>query len=282
MSDNKVGDDIPLFIQELLTSIIKEEGFINHVIEYNLQSQHLTTLYNVQVRGKKTVTDVADHELNLICKISPTIEQKRKQFTDMQLLEQEVKTYTMVLPAFTNFQKQKNIDKSNGFYEYPKCYHAQLDRKSLETIIIMEDLFAQGYRNFTKTTTVDYMHSRKIMIELGRFHAISFALKEQQPEKFEELRTFENNCTEERVAVIGKVLELALNRVLNIIPETDKIKIEKLLKIKETVVEDLQKCLNGEDSEPYSVITHGDCITNNLMFRYKVWIFHFELKYINI
>ena len=62
---------------------------------------------------------------------------------------------------------------------------------------------------------------------------------------------------------------------------SNKVMVEKIKKVlKNSFFELFNGCVNGELTEN-SVICHGDCWNNNIMYKYKVWIsflFHF-LKY---
>lgn len=71
--------------------------------------------------------------------------------------------------------------------EYPICYETITD--DMNECIILEDLIARGFRmmdRFTEEVTAD--HIRLLMRILGKLHAVSFAIQDQQPQKFEELK----------------------------------------------------------------------------------------------
>lgn len=89
-----------------------------------------------------------------------------------------------VLPYFREYQQLKGIPTAQMFTEYPVCY------KSIKTEPI-ESLFFEDM-NLTEFMMIDKdqlttEHVLIVMRTLAKFHALSFALKDQEPEKFSEL-----------------------------------------------------------------------------------------------
>lgn len=160
--------------------------------------------------------------------------------------------------------------EENGFREYPKCYRF-VDEEPSECILL-EDLSVSGFTiidRHTQSITVD--HVRLIMQSLGKFHAISFALKDQQPEKFNEyaskldeifirrsdphLRAFFNNQSESVFKVVSG--------------ENDAHLLAKVKKLYEQEAIDIAAdCLELKSTDGATVISHGDAWQNNTMFRY--------------
>lgn len=92
-----------------------------------------------------------------------------------------------VLPYFRMFEQSKgvNID-TDGFIAHPKCYRT-LDTDPNECLFL-EDLENHGFTmldNINKEVTVE--HVRLFLNALAQFHAISFAINDQEPEKFKQL-----------------------------------------------------------------------------------------------
>lgn len=84
--------------------------------------------------------------------------------------------YDEVLPMFRRFQESNGIvPEVNGFYEYPKCYKT-IDTEIDETLIF-QDMKAYQFEMFDRfqETTID--HVRLVMKTLGKYHALSFALR---------------------------------------------------------------------------------------------------------
>ena len=109
-----------------------------------------------------------------------------------------------------------------------------------------------------------------LMKALGKFHAISFALKDQQPEKLNEL----TNLIPERFWTIwtspkSESFYLSmLKRLKNVLKEENRLDL--LEKFEKIVGDDFAtsvfQLVSGAAAEPYAVICHGDVTINNTMF----------------
>lgn len=113
-------------------------------------------------------------------------------------------------------------------------------------------------------------HVALVMKALGKLHAISFALKDQQPEKFEELV----ECIPELYYHDGETFQNFFNTMLNVTHESlEKTQRPDLLtKLKNMVGEGFCetgiKTVCGKLSD-YAVICHGDAWINNIMFQHN-------------
>lgn len=165
-----------------------------------------------------------------------------------------------IFPCFREFQKSKGIlVDEDGFHEYPKCYRT-IDTEQIETLFL-EDLGDQMFRMVnlhTEVVTVD--HVKLVMKILGKYHATSLALKDQQPEKFQKLVS---NLNE--IFFHPKKIDWAL--YINCIPKTlfDSISDDKdahlllhLVRLYERNQFDMgMDCVDSALAEPYAVINHG-------------------------
>lgn len=138
--------------------------------------------------------------------------------------------------------------------------------------MIFEDLTIRGFTTIDRRTeevTVD--HLRLVMQSLGKLHAISFALKDQQREKFKELAV---NLSEVFIRTddahlrdcFTKQAQLAFDAV------SDSGDAHLLAKVKQLYQKDAidvaADCLDLRLTGSASVISHGDAWQNNTMFRY--------------
>lgn len=106
-------------------------------------------------------------------------------------------------------------------------------------------------------------HILLVMKLIGKFHAISFALKEQKPEKFGELVSelrepmYKYGYNYEDIP--SGLTNAAKNMINSITDDSDAHLLQALLKIYEkTQFETLCECIDGNAAEPFSVVTHGD------------------------
>ncbi|XP_065095115.1 uncharacterized protein LOC135717002 [Ochlerotatus camptorhynchus] len=207
---------------------------------------------------------------DLFCKIPPLNAARREQFNSMILFEREILLYSTVLPAMFEFQREKGICEAEGFFNVPKCYLTLFDAENDESVILMENLRNKGYRMGNKLELVDYDHARLVMTHLGRLHGLSLALRDQKPELFAKFKLPDVivpaiKASEQMVAMFGDALENAIS-LLGPEEETERSKMEAL---KVDHIAALETCLDGSRAEPYAVMNHGDCWTNNIMYGYK-------------
>lgn len=171
---------------------------------------------------------------------------------------------------FDEFQLSKGVTgRENSFNEYPECYFAINERYS--ECLFLEDL-RQGNFDMIQhpEKLATFEHVSLMMKTLGKFHAISFALKDQQPEKFKELTGHINEQ-------FWTLWESYFKRhISNTIKHFEDIlekenRLDLLEKLKKHAVGDdyfatIRKLISSESSE-HAVICHGDATVNNSMFR---------------
>lgn len=174
------------------------------------------------------------------------------------------------MPYFRQFQEERNIIvDQDGFHEYSVCYKS-IDTEPIECIFL-EDLSKFSYSMIDKEE-LNVEHILLVMKALGKFHAISFAMKDQQPESFSEIV----NELQEHVFGHGQNLELAeayntaaMNVINSINDDEDAPLLEAILRLYERDQYDLMlDCINGSEAEPHAVIIHGDMWSNNTMFQF--------------
>lgn len=208
---------------------------------------------------------------DLFCKIPPLNAARREQFNSMTLFERESVMYSTVLPAMFELQREKGISEADGFFNVPNCYLTLFDAERDESVILMENLCSKGYRMGNKLELVDYDHARLVMTYLGRFHGLSFALRDQKPEQFAKFKLPDVllptvKANEQLLTMFGDALEKAVS-LLGPEDETERLKMEAL---RAEHVAGLETALDGSHAEPYAVLNHGDVWINNIMYGYQV------------
>lgn len=176
-----------------------------------------------------------------------------------------------ILNCFRELQERNGIvPEENGFHEYAECYGV-VDREPDESLLL-EDLKEAGFvmiDHRKDRVTID--HARLVFDALGKFHALSFALRDQQPDKFRDLA--------ERIPEI--LLRLNNSDALRgyfdwlkglVYSAIDESESSTLVKIKEKIDDSLFEVgaamVDGAAAEPYAVICHGDCWINNILFHF--------------
>lgn len=176
-----------------------------------------------------------------------------------------------VLPFFRHFEQSKGVNiGKDAFFEYPKCY--QTFDEEFNECLLLEDLCVRGFNDIDRCTEeVTADHVRLIMKTLGKFHAISLALKDQQPQKFNELTSNINDVfIRTDITLFVKYYKKVVKSTLEILKDKEDAhlftKIENLFEKDANNI--LSDCLDLELTGFASVISYGDAWQNNMRFRY--------------
>lgn len=158
--------------------------------------------------------------------------------------------------------------EENGFTEYPKCYRTvDVD---VNECLLLEDLAVRHFSTIDRQTgamTAD--HVQLVMQGLAKFHAISFALRDQQPEIFDELTSKLNEVMflESNIQLRFYLSEHANTVLKAVAAETDLLM--KVTELYKTEAADIAtECIDLRLTASASVITYGDVWQNNVMFNY--------------
>ncbi|XP_055539001.1 uncharacterized protein LOC129726398 [Wyeomyia smithii] len=156
----------------------------------------------------------------------------------------------------------------------PRCYYTHSNMEKLEAVVIMEDLREKHFRMWNKYVPVDYEHTRMLLEQLGKLHAISFAMREQQPERF---FAFKRLIDPMKIMIemdpdkgIDKLFGDVYQRAIVTLDDAKDAKVKELMKkLEDKVTKHYVDCVTVDDSDPYAVIGHGDCWINNMMYMYE-------------
>lgn len=259
-------------IQHYLTDIAVREGFLDYDIETKADVTDDGDNF-VGVLTAITITGTTRHSrplhrevLHLISKTPPS-EQIQKGIPQ-PMFSREIYIYSTVLPAFVRFQQENGLSEADAFLAFPKVYACEANEEKRTYILIMEDLRMKNYKMWPKEQTIGLEQQLLVMRELGRFHAVSFAMKDQRPHDFDEFKRlrdpqFEYEMVKGPIAAfIAANVEMTTKTVHD--PQHKRI-MEKF----QTTYEDMAKdYIWGASSDDFAIVTHSDCWTNNIMFQY--------------
>ena len=206
-----------------------------------------------------------------MCKISPISDGQIDHFDAATSFDRETFLYKEVHSTFYDFHKKKAIDPEIEFSYVPRCYFAKYDMENKEIGLIMEDLKHLGYKMWNKANPVDFGHASLVMQSLGKFHALSLAMKNQDPEKFERFKVLPDVLAPMfEKEMFAKMMDVQFEKAISALDDGEDFTRDLLLKYKGTYLSDLKFCADPANAEPYAVVNHGDCWINNFMFHYKV------------
>lgn len=194
-------------------------------------------------------------------KCLPASEARRTAMQSSVFFKNEARFYSRVLPEFVKFQEDKCL--TSPFHSVAKIYHIS------EEMIVMEDMKARGYIMLDKKQSLDMPHICLVLKELGRFHGLSIAVKNQNPQKFADLKSsvketvFTSLATGNFNSILTKGWKAALGIARKTFAKEDLQIIEAFFG---NVWDKMGTLATPE--EPHAVILHGDAFINNILFHY--------------
>lgn len=264
--------ELPKFLIDSLHEIANAEGFVDYSTEVQAGSNHgdgfQGIITSIVISGTRERNGIpSSDKLSLLFKTVPTNVTRRKEFQSDTQLKREAFMYSTVLPLFAEFQRAKGLSDSESFLSYPKCYKTIASDERDEFIIIMEDLRPKHFKMWPKSQVIPSDHARLTVVALAKFHAVSFALKDQRPAEFEPFKNLHDIMMCNLSTSMRNIMHMTHDRAIKSLQDPAHIQIVE--KFKGHTEEAFQRCLKAGVSEPFGVIGHSDFWINNLLFRYK-------------
>ena len=180
------------------------------------------------------------------------------------VFKKESSFYTKIVPELNReltIASQPNL-------KVPKCFYYNLEKN--KEIIFLEDLRNRQFKLANRKKGLNFAHVNLVMEELGRLHASSELLKGTftKVDLINKFSSLEDNLYEKgnlRKGIMKGILENIGADTASLIEEVDCYKeIAERLKLID-FFEIMEKMIITEP--PFEVIAHGDCWTNNILFR---------------
>ena len=162
---------------------------------------------------------------------------------------------------FKKFQEEKGIVVNNeGFYEVAECYKSLTDDQNEG--LFLEDVRVTKFHMFNRFQDVTFDQVSIVMKTLGKFHAISLAMKDQKPELLKPYKDLQDILMQREgdVAMTTWFDMLKVQAFESLKAEKDQDIVERATKVlNEDFFHLVKSCIDGKASEPYTVVAHGDC-----------------------
>ncbi|XP_018566817.1 uncharacterized protein LOC108907562 [Anoplophora glabripennis] len=245
--DQLVNGDVDNFEITIQNPNKKGEGFMGEMLF-------------VSLKHKKS-----HKEVNVIVKQAFREKAIRDSIPIRDIFMNEIYFYSKIWARLDKFQQQ--VPTKYHFQKIPKCL-ASVSNENSE-YLVMENLKLQHFQTHEKKIPLSKEHYQLIVREYGKFHGISFAYKALYPEEYAEMakglvdiyadmsgREFFQNG-------IKYLYEIGIESLQ---PGVDDAVIEKFRPYLENYLDVFVDSVKLKTK--YTVITHGDCWSNNMMFKY--------------
>lgn len=223
---------------------------------------------------------IVNHDSNIICKVVIKKAPSEMHHRAVSLIEpsykNEIYFYSEIYPKL--IASLENRDQVLDFYYsdsglfIPTPEYVTSTCKLGNEMVVLKDLNAEGYEMKDQFKPLDEGHIRSVFKAYGRFHAISFCMKDENLEEFDNLlkpltNIWETNLVNEEYA--KKYTTLIEESIDEALDEPKHLHLRKRLESYLTSFPQvLLETLNYK--EEYGCLLHGDGWTNNIMFKYKV------------
>ncbi|XP_055312342.1 uncharacterized protein LOC129574385 [Sitodiplosis mosellana] len=264
---------LPDYVINCVHKVAKNEGFTDFKIETKAGSAHgdnflgiMTAITLTGTRRKNGQTQ--SEELHLLCKAPPRNVIRQKNFATSLVFSREIYIYSKLLPAFVRFQREKGLSEADSFLSFPKVYACEVNEEKQTYILLMEDLRSKNYEMWPKDETVDLEHELLVMKELSKFHAISFAMKDQRPNEFREFQQLTDFFVGIYVkTTIKSFIKTLIDRSINVLEKPQHKQI--MQNFRNTFLERAEKLKSVPYCDEFGIMLHGDCWNNNFLFQHR-------------
>lgn len=226
---------------------------------------YLSEIRRLRIHGVNSYG--VDKNVRVILKTIPTNVCRRLTFRSDEFFKNEIAFYSDVLPALLKFQSKSNLQEP--FESHVKLFLTHCD--GLHDVICLEDVSPYGYKNINRQRSIDLEHCMVTLKTLAQFHALSFAMRDQEPEEFERIsRTVSETYFDYRLwnwykRFWDRICAIAVDAVEREYPNSKYLKKVKEFAVPETYFEMVRAVKDTKNA----VISHGDPWTNNFLYKYQ-------------
>lgn len=267
VDENLVSNDV----KNLLKNLLEEneiKDFEIHIKPGSIKGDnYLGIIAKVVVTGKDSRNN--DVTLDYIIKSAPRSEGFRTNAPIRMAYEREIYMYTNILPEFMRFQEERKV--KNPFKSFAKCLKTSFEDK--DEALIMEDMKQYGFFMQNRRLPLSYEHVSLVLKELAKFHAFSFALRDQKPDLFKmyEEKLEKNFIDEMDKEMFDQHSDMIYGKARDSLdPTKDAEALERYNKYCLVIKDEMYNLLSPAAAGDYAVIRHGDTWTNNFLFAYEV------------
>lgn len=250
-----------------LAPLVKQVSCTEHIIAPEVQYKYANEKGDGYLGVVKAIELIGRNKsLEVIVKYAATSANLRRQAPIREAFLTEMWFYDKIVPSQLNFQIEHNVQ--NPFVNYPKCY--AIRRQNHEEILFLENLKQYGYKLWNRKKPMNHEHLKFVFYEYGRYHGTNYAIKKLNPALYKEMTSNLVDMMQlfNRTDGFSGLMKKMSGKVKDFF---DPIKDQKYYDIiSEFNSVSMEKFEATSDLDDYSIILHGDCWCNNMMFKYKV------------
>ena len=244
------------YLKECIHKVATTEGFIN----YNLTVNYGSNIGDGYVSNMLKISINEDnHEtLTVLVKIPLENKARREVMKMMSLFEREIFVYKVMLPQFEEIQRLNNLNESIRFNNFPKIYFAEFNKDKDDAIIIMDDLRESGHKMWKKSAPINFDHAKLLLTALGRYHAMSFAIRLKKPEFFQTLQHLNDDFSDVlQTPQFEVILKGSVTRIIEFFQPEEVVARDKITNLIENLKDICIERVKPKYVEPYTVMLHG-------------------------
>lgn len=260
---------VPAFVRNLLEDIGEKHGLRNRTMQFEVGSNPGDGFTSKIFRAIISEED-SDKNLRLVYKLAPENKMKNlpTEFNSNFTFTNEAHFYKSVMPTFVDFQVEKRVPKDSRFKLIPKCFAAVANESKNEYALIFEDLNSKGFSMYSRSKPSRVENIRFALNEIAKFHAISIAMKDQQPDRFARLRQYPNIYKQFlETPNLLPMFETSFDRSISVLHSEEHKDIYR--EIRETSRAHFVDCLDEQVNDEFGVMCHGDLWTNNCLYKFE-------------
>ncbi|XP_061721019.1 uncharacterized protein LOC133527844 [Cydia pomonella] len=207
-----------------------------------------------------TIQDPIKADLHIFAKAASLSEDTRaKNDFLVRIYTTEEVFYTDLAVHFDRIYNEQDVPIEDRLV-VPKFYG--LKSILYEEILVLENLEGNGFTSFDRRKTFDWEYASAAVSQLAKFHAVSLALREQQPKEFEQIiNKFRYNDFSKDQEKIAQYMQQTVRDVCKVLNDDHKMRLLNFFRsVNMTAL--MQQMMSDK-----SFLIHGDFKTSNLMHR---------------
>uniref|UniRef100_A0A0A1XJI5 Hemoglobin subunit alpha-A n=2 Tax=Zeugodacus cucurbitae TaxID=28588 RepID=A0A0A1XJI5_ZEUCU len=220
---------------------------------------YATVMLRIQIDVE--LSDASKESISLMMKLPQENEILKDMMRKHNIFEIEYRMYHEVLPEFNKMYLDVGV---NAMFS-ANCYN--IETPSEFGVILLEDLRPLGYKNANRLEGLNLEHTKAVLERLAQWHAASATRVETKgifPEIFiggmfseSQRETMHNFCASIKPTFLSSIKTI----------EDSENYLDDLVNVLNNIT-DLLFTTSKYDPNEFNVLNHGDCWSNNIMFKY--------------